>query len=139
MSGPIGPDSSSGAVKSRVWAQISVMILVPLSKALNHNWVVHSALPSRLLVEHTFCYILAGYEWGNPVSAPGEDGILPLVAVNLGRQHKSVKCIPHLEVAIRPCEVGDTQKDHKLPCFILTGNWPAENIVQYFAHCRERC
>ncbi len=30
---------------------------------------------------------------------------MPLVTVGLGRQPKSVKCSPHLEVANRPCDV----------------------------------
>ena len=32
------------------------------------------------------------YEGGNPVSAPDVGGNMPLVAVYLGRQSKSVKC-----------------------------------------------
>ncbi len=40
---------------------------------------MHSALPARLLVDDTLAYILADCEGGNPVSAPGVGGNVPLV------------------------------------------------------------
>ncbi len=85
------PDLSSGVFSSRVWVRYPVMTLVPLSKALNHNCfekvgkVVHSALPDRLLVDDTHAYILKDCEGGNPVSAPGVGGNVPLVSIDLGR------------------------------------------------------
>ncbi len=89
--------------------EILVMTLVPLSKALNQNCfvkkVVRCAPPSRLRLDDTHAYILTDCEGGNPVSAPGVGGNVPLVTVDLGRQPKSVKCSPHLEVPIRPWDV----------------------------------
>ncbi len=58
--------------------------------------VVHSALPARLLVDDIHAYIFMDYEVGNSVSAPGVGGNVPLVAVDMGQQPKSVMCIPHL-------------------------------------------
>ena len=66
---------------------------------------MHSALPARLLVDDTHAYILTDCEGGNPVSAPGVGGNVPLMAVDLGQQPTSVKCSPHLEVAVRPFDV----------------------------------
>ncbi len=40
---------------------------------------MHSALPARLLVDDTHAYILMDYKGGNPVSAPGVGGNMPLV------------------------------------------------------------
>ncbi len=51
--------------------------LCPLSK------VVHFAVPARLLVDDTHAYILTDCEGGNPVSAPGVGGNMPLLTVNL--------------------------------------------------------
>ncbi len=42
---------------------------------------------------------------GNPVSAPGVGGGMPLVTVDLGRQPKPVKCSPHLEVSVQPSDI----------------------------------
>ena len=47
-------------------------------------------------------------EEDNPVSAPGVDGIVPLVAIDLGQQPKSVKGSPQLQLADWPCELGDS-------------------------------
>ncbi len=52
---------------------------------------VHSALPARLQVDDTLAYILMDCEAGNPVYAIGVSGNVPLVAVDLGRQPKSVQ------------------------------------------------
>ena len=71
----------------------------------SHN-LEHSALPARLLVDDTHAYFLTYCEGGNPVSGVG--GSMLLVTVDLGRQPESVECCPHLEVAIRPREFGDT-------------------------------
>ncbi len=46
---------------------------------------MRSALPARLLADDTLAYVLTDYEGGYPVSAPGEDGNVPLVAVDLGQ------------------------------------------------------
>ena len=53
---------------------------------------MYSALPARLLVgaTHAQVHILRDYEGGNPVSAPGVGGNVPLVTVDLGGQSKSV-------------------------------------------------
>ncbi len=51
-------------------------------------------------MDDTLAYILTDCEDGNPVSAPGVGGNMPLLTVDLGQQPKSVKCSPHLEVAI---------------------------------------
>ncbi len=75
---------------------------------------MHSALPARLLVDDTHAYILTDCEGGNPVSAPGVGGNVGLVAVDLGRQPKPVKCSPHLELAVRPCESGDISQKMKI-------------------------
>ena len=64
------------------------MTLVFFSKALNHSGdgtLVLTALPSRLLVDDTLAYILTDCEGVNPVSAPGEVGNVPLVAVDMGQ------------------------------------------------------
>ncbi len=42
---------------------------------------------------------------GNPVSTQGVRGNVPLVTVDLGRQPKSIKRSPHLEVAAWRCDV----------------------------------
>ncbi len=52
---------------------------------------MHSALPARLLVDDTHAYILMDCEGGNPVSAPGVGGNVPLVTVDLGGQPKSLR------------------------------------------------
>ncbi len=54
--------------------------------------VVHSAQPARLLVlvDDTHADFLTDCEGGNPVSAPGVGGNVPLVTVDLGQQPKSV-------------------------------------------------
>ncbi len=108
------PNPSSGAVSSRVWVRIPVMTLVSLSKALyNHNCFVKTLEGSALCSanqapsERYLAYILTDCEGGNPVSGPGVGGNVPLVTVDLGRQPKSVKCSPHLDVAIQPCEWGE--------------------------------
>ncbi len=46
----------------------------------------------------------------NPVSAQGVGGSVPLVTADLEEKKskpKSVKCSPHLELAVQPCELGD--------------------------------
>ena len=58
-------------------------------------------------MDDTHAYILTDCEWVNHLSALGVGGNLPLVTVDLGGQPKSVKCSPHLEAAIQPCELGD--------------------------------
>ena len=47
---------------------------------------MHSALPVRLLVDHTQVYILTDCEGGNPFSVPRVVGSLPQVAVDLGKK-----------------------------------------------------
>ena len=44
-----------------------------------------SAVPARLLVDDTYAYIFTDCEGGNPVSAPGVVGNMPLVTVDLGQ------------------------------------------------------
>ena len=79
------------------------MTLLPLSKALNHCFLTsfESALPARPLVDNTHAYFPLDREEGNPVSDPGVRGYFPLVIVDLGRQPKSVKCSPSLELAVQ--------------------------------------
>ena len=46
---------------------------------------IDSALPARLLVEDSHAQILTYCKAGDPVSAPGVGGNMPLVAVDLVR------------------------------------------------------
>ena len=58
------------------------------------------AIPARLLIDDTHAHTLTGCEGGNPVTTPGVGSNMPLVAVDLDRKPKSVKCSPHLDVAV---------------------------------------
>ena len=53
------------------------------------------------LLNNAHSYILTDCEWGNPVSALGVGGTVPLVAVDLGWQPKPVYCSPHFKEAVR--------------------------------------
>ena len=64
---------------------------------------VHSALPPSLLVHDTLAYILTNCWRGVTLcSAPGVGGNVPWW------KPISVTCSPRLEVAVLPCELGDS-------------------------------
>ncbi len=84
---------------------------------------MHSAIPARLLVGDTHAYILTDCKGCNPVPAPRVGGNVPLVTVDMG-------CSPHLEVAVRPYELGD------ISYFINTVLWnrnPGQFVPLYFS------
>ena len=85
-----------------MWNRMTIMTLLP-----RVGKVVHSALPTRLLLDHTHAYTLKDCEVRNPVSNPGLGGSVTLVAVDLDRQLKSVKFSSHLEVAVWLCDLSD--------------------------------
>ena len=67
------------------------MALESLGKALNHKCFVKVCegttfyfITATLLVDDTHAYIFTDCEVGNPVSAPGVGGNVPLVTVDLG-------------------------------------------------------
>ena len=72
---------------------------------------MHPALPAMLVVGDTHTYIMTGYEGGNPVAAQEVGGNMPLVAVDLGGQPKSVKCGPQFEVAV--CAISHNENNFK--------------------------
>ena len=92
--------------------------------------LLYVALPARLLLwDDTHAYIHMDYEEDNTVSAQGEGGNVPLVAINpLGRiidGPRLFKCSRHPEVAVRPYELGVKNKEYRTyydnhtisPCF----------------------
>jgi hypothetical protein len=79
-----------------------------------HN---HTIFVTGFVTHFCSANILKG---GNPVSASGAGSNVPLVAVDLVQESKSVKRSPRLNVATGPCELVDTS----LKNIILIENKP---------------